>query len=403
MLSPAYSASQAEMEQFLNAIVLELYARAKGTHRDTLALPIFDDVGSAYQILSEPAKFSKNMGLIRTLGESRFTANGEDWRQRRDITQRHYLSAGSANQSSDVAAAYEAHLARSDATSESIHRALMRASSEVFFRSLGFSVDVEPLLEFFDQARPYVKRLQYYCWKPPSESDVSRLSDEGRALLNDFANQASESAALRALITAFEQRAKGMERFNPLEELLMNFFAGIETTAATLGFAIDRLGLDPRVQKRLHDEILAGDRDTYLNCFVQETLRYFPAIPFVTREVTSDASLNDIALTKGQIIALSIVGLHHNPDYWNEPELFHFSRPEFLDDSYNRRAFLPFSAGPRMCGGAKLARMEITEGLKAVVRQFEIDGATEEIGFDYGLALRPQSLAEVNFTRRHRH
>ena len=100
---PSYLASQAEMEQFLNEIVLELYARTKGKYRDTLALPIFDDPESAYRILSEPAIFSKNMGRIRSLGESRFTANGEDWRHRRDITQRHYFSAGSADPSKRAA------------------------------------------------------------------------------------------------------------------------------------------------------------------------------------------------------------------------------------------------------------------------------------------------------------
>jgi len=67
--------------------------------------------------------------------------------------------------------------------------------------------------------------------------------------------------------------------FNPLDELMMNFFAGLETTAATLDLPSDRLGIDPRVEQRLHDEIHAGRGEPYLDCFVQETLRYFPTIP----------------------------------------------------------------------------------------------------------------------------
>ncbi len=59
-------------------------------------------------------------------------------------------------------------------------------------------------------------------------------------------------------MVVFRNRAESLQDFNPFDELLMNFFAGIETTAATLCFAIDRLGIDPRVERRLYDEVVAG-------------------------------------------------------------------------------------------------------------------------------------------------
>ncbi len=180
----------------------------------------------------------------------------------------------------------------------------------------------------------------------------------------------------------------------------MNFFAGIETTAATLSFAIDRLGVDPRVQQRLHHEVEAGVQNTYLECFIQETMRYFPAVPFVIREAAADLTLNDVRIAKGDKIILSIIGLHHNPSHWNEPEIFDCSRPEFIQRSYNRRAFLPFLAGPRMCGGAKLAGLELTEGLKAFIRQYAVSGSANEVGFKYALALRPKSSTETKILRR---
>ena len=181
---------------------------------------------------------------------------------------------------------------------------------------------------------------------------------------------------------------------------MMNFFAGIETTAATLSFAIDRLGVDPRVQQRLYDEIGANQGEPYLNCFIQETLRYFPPVPFVVRETTSEVVLEGNLLAKGQAILISIVGLHHDSSNWNEPDIFDCSRAEFLNDTYDRRAFLPFLAGPRMCGGARLARLELVEGFKALIRHFSVQGASDEIGFDYGLALRPRPSAKLAIDRR---
>jgi cytochrome P450 len=204
------------------------------------------------------------------------------------------------------------------------------------------------------------------------------------------------------LMADFRSRARDLDDFDPRAELLMNFFAGIETTAATLSFAIDRLGVDSRVQQRLYDEVDSGLQNTYINCFIQETMRYFPAIPFVLREAAAEIFLNDVRIAKGDKILLSIVGLHHNPSHWNEPEIFDCSRSEFLQRSYNRRAFLPFLAGPRMCGGANLASLELTEGLTAFVRQYTVSGSANEVGFDYGLALRPKTSRETRILRRHR-
>jgi cytochrome P450 len=111
-------------------------------------------------------------------------------------------------------------------------------------------------------------------------------------------------------------------------------------------------------------------------------------------------ALDGNLLPKGQPIVISIVGLHHDSANWNEPDIFDCSRPEFLNDTYDRRAFLPFLAGPRMCGGAKLARLELVEGFKALIRHFSVQGASDEIGFDYGLALRPRASAKLVIVRR---
>ncbi len=105
-------------------------------------------------------------------------------------------------------------------------------------------------------------------------------------------------------------------------------------------------------------------------------------------------------IPKGQSIIVSIVGLHHNALYWNEPDIFDCSRREFLDSSYNRQAFLPFLTGPRMCGGARLARLELLEGLRAFVRRFSVKREGDEIGLDYGIALRPGPSAKVTIRRR---
>ena len=400
MSLPNQAVSQRAVEAFLNGIVFQLYARAKGESATRLTVPVIADGNAVRTVLTNPAQFPKSMGLIGSLGNSRFNTNGSEWETRRDLTQKFYLSAGSSHSTSTVAAIYHARLARCDATRDSIQRALMLAATEVFFGALDCEVDVERFYHVFDRARQHVKRLQYFSWNLASESDAHALNEEAGELADAFGAEVERSPQLGSLMTAFRSRARGLPGFNPHDELLMNFFAGIETTAATLSFAIDRLGVDPSVQQRLHDEIAANQGEPYLNCFIQETLRYFPTVPFVVRETASEVVLEGNLLASGQPLLISIVGLHHDPANWSDPDIFDCSRAEFLNDSYDRRAFLPFLAGPRMCGGARLARVELIEGFKAVIRQFSVKGGSDEIGFDYGLALRPRASAPLAIARR---
>ena len=403
MPSQTYTVSQAATDEFLNGMVAQLYLAGATPAGGSFKLPVFADAESIQAILSDPAQFPKvtNMGLLDGLGESRFTANGKAWEVRRSLTLGAYSQAGSSNQADAVMKTYREQFANCDSTVEGIQSALLRASSAIFFRALGCQADTGNLLEWFASARLYLKRLQYFSWNAPNAADAAALRREARDIMQRFSDAASRSPSLARLMDTYRDQARDLTAFDPCSELLMNFLAGVETTAATLSFAIDRLGVDARVQRRLHEE-LDGDAgsDVYLGCFIRETMRYFPAVPFVLRETAAACVLNDVSLSAGDKILLSIVGLHHNPLYWSEPEIFDCSRREFLDHSWNRRAFLPFLAGPRMCGGARLANLELTEALKAFLRQFLVTGSSDAIGFDYGLALRPRSSQALHISRR---
>jgi cytochrome P450 len=52
-----------------------------------------------------------------------------------------------------------------------------------------------------------------------------------------------------------------------------------------------------------------------------------------------------------------------------------------------------------MCGGARLARLEVTEGLRVFLRLFRVTKDTDEFRFDYGLAMRPNSWMHIEIER----
>jgi cytochrome P450 len=397
-------ASNSAVDNFLNGIVQRLYARAQAENPPApdQGMKVVDDPAQADKILKSPDQFRKNYSLLSILGSSRFTANGVEWENRRNLTQPSYLEAANSRNRSSIYAVYESKLSSCKSTDPSaIQHALLAAAITVFFGSLHCSVDAEALLKFFARVRPILKLAQYLSWVGAGDAERSELAFQAREALREYLAEVRRLPDLVKLMDRFRSEAQSVSGFLPHEELLMNFFAGIETSAATLGWAITCLGADPRVQERVYQEASRDEGPTpFLDCFLNETMRYFPAIPFVVREVASATTLDGVELRADSLVLLSVIGVHHHRRYWKEPHIIDTARTEFLENSYDRRAFIPFLTGPRMCGGARLARLEVTEGLRAFLRLFRVTRGTDEFWFDYGLAMRPNSWMHIEIERR---
>ena len=85
-----------------------------------------------------------------------------------------------------------------------------------------------------------------------------------------------------------------------------------------------------------------------------ETLRKYPPVPFLTRECMQTTKLRDtdLVLEKGLQIMLPIRALHHDPNYYPNPDKFDPER--FSEEEKSKRphfTFLPFGEGPRLCIG----------------------------------------------------
>ncbi|RUT94896.1 cytochrome P450 [Mesorhizobium sp. M7A.T.Ca.TU.009.02.1.1] len=300
-----------------------------------------------------------------------------------------------------MAELYTAVLAESDPTLPSIQQALFSASMTIFYRAFGLVPDMDATLLLLDRVRDVLRRLQYYSWVSPTSSERANVIQEARTMVADFTSLLMADPRAAAEMDRFRGMASDLEGFSPVEEFVMNFFAGVETTVTTALWVIDRLGANQQVQERIHAEVLSGEAQTpYTDCMINETMRYFPPIPFLTREVGADTVLDGQKLYAGQLIMVSIVGVHQHPAFWSNPRVFDASRKEFIENSFDRRAFIPFLTGPRMCGGARLGRLEIREAVLAIVRQFAFSRADDVIRFDYALALRPAQGSSVSVSRR---
>jgi len=377
--------------------------RNAGIEPDSPArLVIVDDADSVEYISRQPDIFAKDYAQISTLGTSRFNANGSDWQKRRDITQPIYNKAAHSSCVQGVHEAYEACLLKHIPTGiTDLQSTLFEASVGVFAKAFGSDTSGHVVIKHIEDLRHGLRWLQFLSWQPERSDDRRAATQHVKAVLASLEDGLKTSGEYRNLWQHFSSSGGNIDGYNAIEELVMNIFAGIETTVATLSWVVDRMGINQAVQDRLYKEVKSGaEQLPYCECFINETMRYFPPIPYITRTIAQPAIVNGISMRPPSQLMVSIVGLHRNKNYWHEPDEFDSARKEFLDGTYNRGAFVPFFVGPRICGGMRLARIELMQGLKAIVRNFHVTRTGDEVQYDYTLALKPVDTGNVQLTRR---
>lgn len=224
----------------------------------------------------------------------------------------------------------------------------------------------------------------------------------------------------------FQHLVEGNMSIEDIREEVDTFmFAGHDTTAMCISWTLYMLGLHPDIQERARQEVdevfersleaahggggggggllnceqEAGDDNDdeqalgllakrlsladlsaeqlremkYLERVIKESLRMWPTIPFVARQMTEDLEVgpNKYLIPEGATCMIFTHALHNNPKYYPKPEMFDPDR--FLPENTVGRhpfAYLPFSAGPRNCIGQRFAQMEVRVILAKLLRNY---------------------------------
>jgi len=166
--------------------------------------------------------------------------------------------------------------------------------------------------------------------------------------------------------------------------LLPLSFAGHETTAMALSWALHLLAEHPDVQRRLRAELRSevGERPInrddvprlpFTGGVLHETLRLYPPIWGFGRSALRDTELGPYRIPAGTTIFASQWVLHRDRRYFDDPEAFNPDRwAGGLASRLPRCAFMPFGAGPRMCLGSTFAVVEAVVALGTVCARFEL-------------------------------
>jgi cytochrome P450 len=131
-------------------------------------------------------------------------------------------------------------------------------------------------------------------------------------------------------------------------------FGGIETTEGMIANAVVHLLEQP--------EALAAVRADpgALPAAVEESLRLEPAAAVIDRYATRDTELGGAPIAAGELVRLSITAANRDPATFADPDRFDLERA-------NAGRHLAFAAGPHVCVGMHLARLEAHTALATLL------------------------------------
>lgn len=174
-------------------------------------------------------------------------------------------------------------------------------------------------------------------------------------------------------------------------------FEGHDTTAAGSSFFLSMMGCHPDIQEKVIQELdeIFGDSDRpvtfqdtlemkYLERCLMETLRMYPPVPIIAREIKTDLKLasGDYIVPGGCTVVIGTMKLHRQPYIYPNPDVF--NPDNFLPEKTANRhyyAFVPFSAGPRSCVGRKYAMLKLKILLSTILRNFRVKSDIKEADF----------------------
>ena len=239
----------------------------------------------------------------------------------------------------------EAETERLIDTIEPHRRAELRRSlagplaASVSAHALGLEgTDTATILAWYDAIVDAVTRVA-------AGGQVTPAGREAFAALRSRLEPALDREPGASLAAAAAAEADGLARAEVVSNVAVLMFGGIETTEGMITNAILHLLAHPEQRA-----LVERDRGLLPNA-IEESLRLEPAAPVIDRYATSEVRLGHASIEKGELVTISIAGANRDPDFFPDPERFDVRRE-------NARRQVAFAAGPHVCIGMHLARLE---------------------------------------------
>ncbi|MFV0294066.1 MAG: cytochrome P450 [Paracoccus sp. (in: a-proteobacteria)] len=344
-------------------------------------------------------------GLAPLLGRSVFVTNGEEWQHQRRIIDPAF-EGGRLREifphiwdAARNASARLTNVQEIDLEPETSH-----VAADIIFRTL-FSLPIEDetaarvftAFRAHQDAQPIVNAgalLPLPDWFPRFHSRRTReTAAHIRGLIERLvaeraeaiaAGTAPDDLATKIMTTPDPQTGQTFSPPEMVDQVAIFFLAGHETSASSLAWALWLLAANPDWQDRIAAEAKATinsedpefsitSRLKLSRAAYREALRLYPPVPMMVREAGCPERFREREVPKGAQIIISPWHLHRHERLWDNPDTFDPGRWETENGrECQRRAYIPFSAGARVCPGAGFAMLEGPLILSMILRDYRL-------------------------------
>ncbi|GBN31109.1 Cytochrome P450 4C1 [Araneus ventricosus] len=134
---------------------------------------------------------------------------------------------------------------------------------------------------------------------------TQKISSQWEEKENEF--QSKKRKAFMDLLLDLHLDGQQLSEQDIQEEVDTFMFEGHDTTAMGIAYAVYNIGLDPKIQDRVHEEldtIFGNDHERhvtmddarnmkYLECVLKESQRLFPSVPIIGRKMNEDINYSN--------------------------------------------------------------------------------------------------------------
>jgi len=367
----------------------------------------------------------QTVDLVKYVGEGLLTSEGDKWKRQRKMMQPAFHKKQLQNLLSGMQDTIVLEF-RNIETNKTVN--LFPILNDLAFQTVVKSLftkaakakDMERL-QFITEAnqKMLVRELRqpYLGWWFKISGTLDKylnLSKEARIIIKGVVEERKASGKgpddlLDMLLETKYDDGKGMSEEQLIDEILIIFTAGHETTSNALTFTFQLLAEHPKWQDEIYEEWLnLGGDDTDLMTRVsmskvcqqvlEESMRLYPPAYFIDRVNVEADCFNEMEFKSGCNLLFSIYEIHRHGNLWEQPNVF---MPERFAEGSRKFSsqYFPFGAGPRKCIGNNFAMFEMIIAVTELVSKFKIHSEFDAIDITPLITLKPKN-AFVRFEKR---